>query len=68
LNKWAISVGEKYNDRVRMSFLYWIKLLVANLLIFGYWRRLLGGKVEGIILRSCRLASEDWQGVFGSRY
>jgi long-chain acyl-CoA synthetase len=55
LNKWAISVGEKYNDRVRMSFLYWIKLLVANLLIFGYWRRLLGGKVEGIICGAAAL-------------
>ena len=49
LNKWAISVGEKYNDRVRMSFFYWLKLVVANLLVFWYWRRQLGGKVEGII-------------------
>jgi long-chain acyl-CoA synthetase len=55
LNKWAVSVGEKYNDRVRMSFLYWLKLLVANLLVFGYWRRLLGGKVEGIICGAAAL-------------
>lgn len=55
LNKWAIGIGEKYNDRVKMSFVYWLKLLVANLLVFWYWRRLLGGRVEGIICGAAAL-------------
>ncbi len=49
LNKWAIRIGERYNDRVRMPPVYWIKLVLANILVFWYWRRQLGGKLEGIM-------------------
>lgn len=49
LNNWAIRVGERYDDRRRKPFLYWLKLMLANMLVFWYWRRQLGGKVEGII-------------------
>lgn len=49
LNRWAISIGEHYDDRRGMPLFYWLKLQLANLLVFWYWRRQLGGKLEGII-------------------
>ncbi|MCB0565956.1 MAG: long-chain fatty acid--CoA ligase [Phaeodactylibacter sp.] len=52
---WAISVGEQYKERGPFRPLYWIKLQLASLLAFWYWRRQLGGRVEGIIVGAAAL-------------
>ena len=52
---WAISVGEQYKERGQFRVLYWFKLQLASLLVFWYWRRQLGGQVEGIIVGAAAL-------------
>ena len=38
-----------------MSPLYWLKLRLADLLVFQFWRRTLGGKVEGVVVGAAAL-------------
>lgn len=52
---WAVSVGELYKSRGKFRPLYWLKLQLANLLVFWYWRRQLGGRIEGIIVGAATL-------------
>jgi len=55
LGLWAIRVGERY--RLRHTFKPWysFQLWLANWLVFSYWRRTLGGQVEGLIVGSAAL-------------
>ena len=52
---WAIAVGERFPDKRRMGLGYWIKLKIANLLVFRIWRRALGNKVQGIVVGAAAL-------------
>ena len=52
---WALSVGEHYKMRGRFQPLYWFKLQLADLLVFSYWRRQLGGRIEGIFVGAAAL-------------
>lgn len=52
---WAIKIGSKYRLRSKMALLYGLKLRIARLFIFNYWRRQLGGRVEGLIVGSAAL-------------
>lgn len=55
LVRWAIAVGEQYRSRQRFSPAYRIKLFWARLLVFQAWRRLLGGRVEGVFVGAAAL-------------
>ncbi len=52
---WAIRLGERYHTRKRPSIRYGLKLWVANWLVYRRWRRLLGGKVEGVVVGAAAL-------------
>lgn len=58
LNRWAIRIGKKYQDKKRISLGYFIQLSLVNLLVFGYWRKYFGGKVEGIMTGAANLSPE----------
>lgn len=46
---WAVSLGEKYDNRTSGGIWYNLQLSIANKLIFNKWREGLGNKVETII-------------------
>lgn len=52
---WAIAVGEQYQSRGKFRPFYWLKLQLANILVFWYWRRQLGGRIESIIVGAAAL-------------
>ncbi|MCB0582113.1 MAG: long-chain fatty acid--CoA ligase [Phaeodactylibacter sp.] len=52
---WAMAIGESYQARGSFRPLYWLKLQLAGLSVFWYWRRQLGGRVEGIFVGAAAL-------------
>ena len=56
--KWAVNIGECYKDRRNISFIYWCKLKIADVLVFRKWRTLFGGKVEGVIVGAAALQAK----------
>lgn len=55
LFNWSIALGERYNGRKDMTISYWLKLKIADLLVFRAWRKMLGGQVEGIVVGAAAL-------------
>ncbi len=51
---WAVRVGMKYAGG-HMPLGYWWKRSIADLLIYRHWRRLLGGRVEGVVVGAATL-------------
>ena len=52
---WAIRLGERYNGERKVELFYFIKLQIASLLVYRKWRKILGGKVEGVIVGAAAL-------------
>lgn len=46
---WAVSLAEKYDNRISGSFWYSVQLAIANKLIFSKWREALGGNISFIV-------------------
>ena len=46
---WAVSLAEKYDNRISGGFWYTIQLSIANKLIFTKWREALGGNISFIV-------------------
>jgi long-chain acyl-CoA synthetase len=46
---WAVSLGEKYDNRISGGAWYNMQLAIANKLIFSKWREALGGNVSYIV-------------------
>ncbi|MEN0002547.1 MAG: long-chain fatty acid--CoA ligase [Bacteroidota bacterium] len=55
---WAIALGKKYKESKRMSPAYWWKWMVADFLVYRHWRRLLGNKIEGMVVGAAALNPE----------
>jgi long-chain acyl-CoA synthetase len=55
---WAIALGKKYREDKRMSPGYWWKWMMADFLVYRHWRRLLGNRVEGIVIGAAALNPE----------
>ena len=55
---WAIKQGKAFNGRFRIAPLYWLKLRIANILVFRTWRKQLGGKIEGVMSGAAALRPE----------
>lgn len=55
LINWALSVGQRYQDRPGAKFGYWLQLQLARLLVFNRMKYRLGGRVEGIIVGAAHL-------------
>ena len=52
---WAIALGERYDGKKGIPLLYFLKLKIADLLVFTSWRIALGNRVEGIIVGAAAL-------------
>lgn len=46
--QWAIKTGERYGES--SGLFYVLQLNLANILVFRQWRKVLGGKVEGVVV------------------
>ncbi|QSE98141.1 AMP-dependent synthetase/ligase [Fulvivirga lutea] len=61
---WALQLGDKYEPNKSHSFIYKLKLAIANKLIFSKWREALGGNVQFIVSGAAalqpRLARVFW--------
>ena len=53
--KWAIELGKNYYDRKRQPLAYWLRLSLARILVFNHWRKMFGGRVEGIVVGAAAL-------------
>jgi long-chain acyl-CoA synthetase len=51
--RWAIRLGERYDGK--MGLVYFLKLKIADLLVYRFWRNALGGKVEGVVVGAAAL-------------
>ena len=58
LTSWAVKQGMQYNGRFRIAPLYWLKLLLADLLVYRRWRRQLGGRLVGVVSGAAALRTE----------
>ncbi len=47
---WAIRQGTRYGNYGRNSIMNHFKFIVADLLLFRKWRKVFGGRIEGILL------------------
>ncbi|MEO1627084.1 MAG: long-chain fatty acid--CoA ligase, partial [Bacteroidota bacterium] len=54
--QWAIGLGMRYEERRTQPPLYWLKLQLADLLVFRSWRRLFGGRLEGVVVGAAALS------------
>ena len=52
---WAVRLGERYDGKRKVGLFYFLKLQLANLFVFRKWRKVLGGKVEGVIVGAAAL-------------
>ncbi len=58
LSFWALGLGRKYKDTGRMSLPFFIKLKIADFLIYRKWRKALGGRIEGVVVGAAALQPE----------
>ena len=56
--RWAIRLGKRYKGSKKMNMLYWLKHLIADVLVYRIWRKSIGGKVEGIMVGAAALNPE----------
>lgn len=55
---WAIQVGKRYPDDRKGSFFYWVKRSWADILVYRYWRRRIGRRVQGVVVGAASLNPE----------
>ena len=54
--KWAIKLGEKYQQKDRRFVPgFWIKRKIADLIVYRHWRKIIGGKVKGVVVGAAAL-------------
>ncbi len=54
--RWAIAFGERYDETARLPLPdFWFQWLLADWIVYRFWRRQLGGKVEGIMVGAAAL-------------
>ena len=53
--RWAMQLGEHYQGGRRIAPWFWLKMQVADLLVYRAWRNALGGKVKGIVVGAAAL-------------
>ncbi len=55
LGLWAVRTGEQYKDKGAQPAFYALQLALARLLVLRRWRRLLGGRVQGVLVGAAAL-------------
>jgi len=53
--RWALNLGERYDGKRKIGLGYWMKLNLADILVYRHWRKALGGKVEGVVVGAAAL-------------
>lgn len=54
--RWAMKLGERYDETKRLPMPdFWFQWLLADLLVYHWWRRQLGGRVQGVIVGAAAL-------------
>ncbi|MFT5164803.1 MAG: long-chain acyl-CoA synthetase [Saprospiraceae bacterium] len=52
---WSLSLGERYKGKRGMNPFYYLKLRLADILVYRQWRNALGGRVEGVVVGAAAL-------------
>ncbi len=52
---WSIRLGEQYQVQRKLPFWYGLQLRLADLLVYRKWRKILGGKVKGVVVGAAAL-------------
>ncbi|MEM1319313.1 MAG: long-chain fatty acid--CoA ligase [Bacteroidota bacterium] len=55
LLRWAVQLGKRYEGPRRIAPGLWLRLKLADLLVFRRWRAALGGRVEGVAIGAAAL-------------
>ena len=55
--RWAIKLGEAYEPFKRPLPWYGLQLVLADILVYRRWRRLLGGRVKGVAVGAAALSA-----------
>jgi len=55
---WAINLGKKHQEYSRLGFMDWLQYRIASIFVYRYWRKALGGKVEGVTVGAAALRPE----------
>ena len=58
LLEWAFKVGERYGKDIKKSILYSFQLLLVKQLVFKPWRKIMGGRVKGIMVGAAALEAK----------
>ena len=53
--QWAIALGERFEGKKGISPFYFLKLKIADFLVFRSWRHALGNRVEGVVVGAAAL-------------
>lgn len=56
--RWSLQIGKRFKSWRRMNIGYQLKLALADLLVYRHWRKVLGGKVQGVIVGAAALQPE----------
>ena len=52
---WSIRLGERFEGKKYWSIGYFLKLNIADFLIYRQWRKVMGGRIEGIAVGAAAL-------------
>ncbi len=52
---WAIRLGERYKGKKHWSIGYFLKVNIADFLVYRHWRKVMGGRIEGIAVGAAAL-------------
>jgi long-chain acyl-CoA synthetase len=55
---WAMAVGKKYEFGGKLRVVYSFKLMIAKLLVLGHWRRMLGGRMNYMVVGAASLRAD----------
>ena len=52
---WSLKLGEQYKGERKLALGYWMKLMLADILVYRHWRKAMGGKIEGVVVGAAAL-------------
>ena len=56
IGEWSIRLGNQFEYSRRLSLWFWVKLKIADLLVYRKWRSVLGNRVEGVVVGAAALS------------
>lgn len=52
---WALACGQNFDPLEKLSPVFWLRHQLLDMLVFRWWRRMLGGRIEGIVVGAAAL-------------